>query len=62
MKTVQSDFQWTNADGTPTQYFYELVKEIESRTFKQKVSTTAPTNGQVLTFNSSNGLWVPGAN
>ena len=26
------------------------------------VSTTAPTNGQVLIFNSTTKLWVPGAN
>lgn len=26
------------------------------------VSTTAPTNGQVLIWNSTSKLWVPGAN
>jgi len=49
-----------NPDGTPTQYFAELIQSMWDRTLTQPVSKTDPTNGQVLKYVSSTGQWTPG--
>jgi hypothetical protein len=59
-KPVDTGFKWINPDGTPTQYFAELIQNLSENGLGQKVSTTAPTNGQVLKFVSATGLWTPG--
>lgn len=61
-KSVEAEYQWIKADGKPTQYFYEVVKSLYDNGLSQKVSATSPTNGQVMLFNSTTGLWTPGAN
>lgn len=61
-KSVESDFQWIKPDGKPTQYFFELIKSLSDNGLGQKVSITSPTNGQVMVFNSTTGLWTPGSN
>lgn len=61
-KSVDPSFQWIKADGTPTQYFAELVQNLSDNGLRNKVSVTAPTNGQVMVFNATTGLWTPGAN
>jgi hypothetical protein len=61
-KGVDSGFKWINDDGTPTQYFAELVQNLSDNGLQNKVAVTAPTNGQVMVFNAATGLWTPGAN
>lgn len=61
-KSVESDFQWIKPDGKPTQYFFELIKALSDNGLTQKVSTTEPTNGQVLVYNSTTKTYTPGAN
>lgn len=61
-KAVEPSFKWMNSDGTPTQYFAELVQNLSDNGLRNKVAVTAPTNGQVMVFNSTTGLWTPGAN
>jgi len=59
-KPVEGDFQWIRPDGKPTQYFLELVQELSRNGLTKPVSKTEPTNGQVLKYVSSTGLWTPG--
>lgn len=61
-KAVDSAFQWIKPDGTPTQYFAELIQNLSDNGLRDKVAVTAPTNGQVMVFNATTGLWTPGAN
>jgi hypothetical protein len=61
-KAVLTDVQWINPDGTPTQYFAELLQNLSANGLQNKVAVTAPTNGQVMVFNAATGLWTPGAN
>lgn len=49
-----------NPDGTPTQYFAELIQSMWDRTLTQPVAKTDPANGQVLKYVSSTGQWTPG--
>lgn len=60
-KAVLTDVKWINPDGTPTQYFAELIQNLSANGLGQGVSKTAPTNGQVQKFVSSTGLWTPSA-
>ncbi len=59
-KAVEPQFQWVNPDGTPTQYFAELIQSLSNNSLTKPVSKTEPTNGQVLKYVSSTGLWTPG--
>jgi hypothetical protein len=59
-KAILTDVKWTNPDGTPTQYFSELIQSLSQNSMTKAVSTTEPTNGQVLKYVSSTGLWTPG--
>ena len=60
-KPVDSSFVWIDpATGKPTQYFLELIQNMHARTLTMPVSTTEPTNGQVVKFVSSTGLYTPG--
>ena len=61
-KPVEPDWQWIKADGKPTQYFSELIQNISDNSLRDKVSTTSPTNGQVMIYNSTTKLWTPGTN
>jgi len=61
-KSVEPDFQWIKPDGRPTQYFAELIKNMNRNSLGEAVSTVAPTNGQVMTYNATTKLWTPGAN
>lgn len=61
-KPVEPSFQWMKPDGTPTQYFAELIQNFSKNGLGQGVSVTAPTNGQVMIYNSTTGLWTPGTN
>lgn len=62
-KPVDTSFQWIDpATGKPTQYFAELIQNLSKNGLGEGVSTTAPTNGQVMIYNSTTRLWTPGAN
>lgn len=61
-KGVITDTQWIKEDGKPTQYFAELIQNLSGNGLGEAVSTTAPTNGQVMIYNSTTRLWTPGAN
>jgi hypothetical protein len=61
-KSVESDFQWIKSDGTPTQYFFELILNMQRNGLADGVSTVAPTNNQVMIYNATTKLWTPGAN
>lgn len=48
--------------GKITRSWREYIKDLDKRAFNEKVSVTSPTNGQVLLYNATTGLWTPGAN
>lgn len=48
--------------GMMTQAWYEYFQSVGKLALLPDVSTTAPTNGQVLIYNSTTKLWTPGAN
>lgn len=48
--------------GRMTQTWYEYFQGIQKLSQLPDVSTTAPTNGQVLVWVSATGKWTPGAN
>jgi len=58
-KPVEPDFQWIKPDGKPTQYFIELVRDMNARILTAPVSNTEPVNGDVLTFSTTTNKWEP---
>ena len=48
--------------GLMSQSWYEYFQSRKGLANLPDVSTTAPTNGQVLIYNSTTKLWTPGAN
>lgn len=58
-KPIDPGFRWMNADGTPTQYFAELIQSISDRTLTQPVSQTEPTAAQALKYNGTTKKWEP---
>lgn len=62
-KAVEPQFQWIKPDGTPTQYFAELIQQLSKNTFAQPVSATdTPANGETPLYNATTGVWEFGAN
>ena len=59
-KPVDPKQAWVNPDGTPTLYFLELIQNLSANGLTERVSGTAPSNGQVLKYVSATGLWTPG--
>lgn len=54
------DVQWFDPEtGRPTEFFFDWAQSIDARTLKQPVSVADPANGDVLTYNSTTGLWEP---
>jgi len=45
--------------GRMTQAWYDYMQQHQKLTQLPDVSSVAPTNGQVLTYNSTTKLWVP---
>jgi len=45
--------------GLMTQTWYEYFSQHHKLAQLPDVSTTAPTNNQVLTFKTATGLWTP---
>lgn len=48
--------------GMMNQVWYDYFKFHQKLAQLPDVSITAPTNGQVLIYNSTTGLYTPGAN
>lgn len=48
--------------GNMAQAWFEYFQNHQKLTQLPDVSTVAPTNGQVLIWNDTTKLWVPGAN
>lgn len=48
--------------GLMMQTWIEYFQSRQTLAQLPDVSTTAPTNGQVLIYNSTTKLWTPGAN
>lgn len=48
--------------GMMSQSWYEYFQSRKGLANLPDVSTTAPTNGQVLIYNSTTKLWTPGTN
>ena len=48
--------------GSMNQVWYDYFQTHQKLTQLPDVSTTAPTNGQVLIYNSTTKLWTPGGN
>lgn len=56
------DARWIDEQGRPTPAFLEYVKDLDQRAFREKVSTTAPADTEVMIYDAATGLWTPGAN
>jgi hypothetical protein len=53
------DAPMIDAQGRITPAWLEFLKDLDARAFREKVSTTAPTNGQAIKYVSATGLWTP---
>lgn len=54
------DLVWIDAQGRPTEIFFDYIKNLEGRSLGQPVSITdEPADTEVLTFNATTGLWEP---
>lgn len=58
-KPFDASFRLINPDGTATQYFAEIIKDIQSRTLTKPVSNTEPSDGQTLIYSSADGNYAP---
>jgi hypothetical protein len=58
------DVQLVDGQGRPTRDFYDyLISRDRMKVADLRdISTTAPTNGQVLIWNNATKLWTPGVN
>jgi hypothetical protein len=56
------DAPMVDGQGRITPSWLEYLKDLDGRAFRDGVSVTSPTNGQVMIYNSTTGLWTPGAN
>lgn len=59
-----SDVPIAGRDGLMTQDWYDYLQARDRMKVGdlRDISTIAPTNGQVLIYNATTKLWVPGAN
>lgn len=58
-KAVVTDFKWINPDGTPTQYFAELIQSLSANGLTKPVSNVEPTAGQAVKYNATTGKYEP---
>jgi hypothetical protein len=56
------DVPVVDRNGIMSQAWYSYFQSHQRLVQLPDVSTTAPTNGQVLIYNSTTKLWTPGAN
>jgi len=59
-KPIDPGFRWMNPDGTPTQYFAELIQSMSDRLPTMPVSKTEPTAAQTLKYNATTKQYEPG--
>lgn len=52
--------QWFNADGTPTPYGYERLKQIMENLPAVKVGNIDPTSTQTMKYNATTKQYEPG--
>jgi hypothetical protein len=55
------DAAWIDEQGKPTPAFLEYIKDLDARALREKVSATAPADGQVVKYVAATGLWTPAA-
>lgn len=48
-----------DAEGRITPSWLEFFQDLDARAFRQRVSTTTPSDGQSMKYVSSTGLWTP---
>lgn len=53
------DVVWLDPLGRPSGIFYDYMQNLEERSAGTPVSVTDPTDGQVLVYNSTTGLFEP---
>lgn len=52
------DMPWIDAQGRPTDVFFDYIKNLEGRSLGNPVSVTdAPANGESPVFNGTTGQW-----
>jgi hypothetical protein len=57
------DIAWIDLKtGRPTEIFFDWAKSIDERVFLDPVSKTAPADTEAMVYNSTSGVWEPGAN
>lgn len=56
------DVPVVDKNGQMTLAWYEYLQGHQKLVQLPDVSTTSPTNGQVLTWNTTTKLWTPAAN
>ena len=56
------DLRWIDDQGRPTDQFFDFIKNLDSRTFPQQVANTEAADTEVMIFNSTTGVFEPGAN
>ncbi len=49
-----------DSEGRITPAWLEYLKDLDGRAFREKVSSTAPTDGQVIKYVAATGVWTPG--
>jgi hypothetical protein len=62
-KTVPDrDAPMVDEQGRITPSWLEYFKDLDQRAFREKVSASAPANGDALVYTSATGLWTPTPN
>lgn len=52
------DMTWIDAQGRPTEIFYDYIKNLEGRSLGEPVSITdTPANGESPVYNSTTKQW-----
>lgn len=55
------DAPMIDGQGRITPAWLEYFKDLDARAFREKISGTAPTDGQVIKYVAATGLWTPAA-
>ena len=55
------DAAMVDDQGKITPAWLEYFKDLDQRALREKVSATAPADGQVIKYVSATGLWTPAA-
>ena len=52
------DLVWIDAQGRPTEIFFEYIKNLESRSLGQSVVIGQPVKGQFVVYSEAIGAWT----